>query len=60
MTFEGPLAVTVSINQHCDHQHSNCLKLLLKQTTHGYVKASVEAALIAAYKQLVNGKTVDP
>ena len=50
MAFEGPLAVTVSSNQRCDHQQGDRLERPFNRTTRGYVKASVEAALIVAYK----------
>ena len=42
------------------HQQDDSHEHPLNQTTHSYVKASVEAALIVAYKQLMNGKTADP
>ena len=41
---------TVSSNQRCEHQQGDSLEHPLNQTTHSYVKASVEAALIVAYK----------
>ena len=41
---------TVSSNQRCDLQQGNRLKCPLNQTTGGYVKASVEATHIVAYK----------
>ena len=52
VAFEGPLAVTVSNNQHYDHQQGDCLEHPLNRTTPiiSYVNASVEAALSVAYK----------
>ena len=50
MAFKGPLAVTESSNQRYDHQQGDRLERSLNRTTHGYVKVSVEAALIVAYK----------
>ena len=50
MPFKGTLTVTVGSNQHCEHQHGDQLERLLNRSTHGFVKASVEASLIVAYK----------
>ena len=44
--FEGPFAVTVSSNQHYDHQQGDRLEHPLNRTIRGYVKVSIEATLI--------------
>ena len=37
VAFKGPLAVTVSSNQRCDHQQGDRLERPLNRTTRGYV-----------------------